>query len=95
MLENLPSFLTRWDDGEIVLTGHRIGLYTIVRDHLEHAMSAAEIQDYYPTLEPGLVEQVLAFYRERQPEVYEFYSWTVTLLSVRSRPRWWESSGVS
>jgi len=28
-------------------------------------------------------------------EASESTSWTVTLLSVRSRPRWWESSGVS
>jgi uncharacterized protein (DUF433 family) len=73
MLENLPSFLNRWEDGEIVLTGHRIGLYTIIRDHLERGMSAAEIQDYYPSLEPGLVEKVLEFYRARQPDVYDFY----------------------
>ena len=28
---NLPEFLTRDTDGEIRLTGHRIGLYTVAR----------------------------------------------------------------
>jgi hypothetical protein len=31
---DLPDFLTRWPDGEIVLTGHRIGLYHVVRCYM-------------------------------------------------------------
>ena len=27
---NLPDFLTLWPNDEIVLTGHRIGLYSII-----------------------------------------------------------------
>ena len=72
MLENLPEFLERWEDGEIVLRGHRIRLYTILDDY-KSGRSAAEIAADYPSLESGLVDQVIAFSEVRQSEVRAFY----------------------
>ena len=65
---HLPPFLTQDADGEIHLTGHRIGLYTVVREHQE-GRSAEQIAGEYPTLPLALVYKVLAFYLETQPEV--------------------------
>jgi uncharacterized protein (DUF433 family) len=67
----LPPCLTVWPYHEVVLTGHRIGLYTILR-HLHEGRSPAEIPTDYPTLEPELVEQVLTFIREHPAETEEY-----------------------
>jgi uncharacterized protein (DUF433 family)/catechol 2,3-dioxygenase-like lactoylglutathione lyase family enzyme len=64
----LPDFLTEWPYGEIVLTGHRIGLYHVVYHH-KGGESAEQIHERYPTLSLELIRKVLAFYRENQPEV--------------------------
>jgi uncharacterized protein (DUF433 family) len=68
VLDNLPEFLERWEDGEIVLRGHRIRLYTILDDY-KAGKTTAEISADYPTLEPGLVDQVISFHDARRPEV--------------------------
>jgi uncharacterized protein (DUF433 family) len=73
MLENLPEFLTRWEDGSIRLAGHRIGLHIILEDQKESGMTAEQIQAQYPTLEPGLVEKVLAFCGEHQAETDQYF----------------------
>ena len=65
---NLPDFLTRGSMGEIRLTGHRIGLYTVVREYKE-GRSAEEIAEEYPTLPLDLIRQVIAFYLENLSEV--------------------------
>jgi uncharacterized protein (DUF433 family) len=67
----LPPCLTVWEYQEVVLTGHRIGLYTILRD-LHEGHSPAQILEDYPSLEPGLVEQVLAFIREHPAETEQY-----------------------
>jgi uncharacterized protein (DUF433 family) len=67
----LPPCLTVWDEHEVVLTGHRIGLYTILKD-LRHGDSAPEILENYPSLEPDLVSQVVAFIRNHPIEVEEY-----------------------
>lgn len=64
----LPDFLTQDVEGEIRLTGHRIGLYTVVRRYQE-GYSAERIADEYPSLPLALIYKVLAFYLENQPEV--------------------------
>jgi uncharacterized protein (DUF433 family) len=64
----LPDFLTRDADGEIRLTGHRIGLYTVVRC-LQEGATPEGVAEEYPTLPLELVRRVLAFYREHRPEV--------------------------
>src|SRR5437879_990303 len=65
---NLPDFLTRDDDEEIRLTGHRIGLYTIVRCAQE-GYSAEQISEKFPSLDLSLVQNVLRFAEEHKAEV--------------------------
>jgi uncharacterized protein (DUF433 family) len=65
---NLPDFLTERPFGDIVLTGHRIGLYHVVAAS-QQGMNAEQIHDEYPSLEPDLIQKVLDFYRANQPEV--------------------------
>lgn len=67
----LPPCLTVWDEHEVVLTGHRIGLYTILKD-LRHGDSPEEILSNYPSLEPDLVGQVVAFIRTHPTEAEEY-----------------------
>jgi uncharacterized protein (DUF433 family) len=64
----LPDFLTRDDFNEIRLTGHRIGLYTVVRCYRE-GHSAEQIAEEFPSLPLSLVYKVLAFYLDNEAEV--------------------------
>ncbi len=64
----LPEFLTEHPYGEIRLTGHRIGLFTVVRDYKEGA-SGEVIAERYPTLPLELVQNVLSFYHANKEEV--------------------------
>lgn len=64
----LPEFLTEWPFGEIVLTGHRIGLYHVVYDY-NQGYSPEQLHEEYPTLALELINKVLAFYKENQSEV--------------------------
>src|SRR5437899_2102051 len=65
---NLPEFLTLWAHREIMLTGHRIGLYSVIARYQE-GMNVDQIGDTYPTLEPELIQKVLDFYHANQSEV--------------------------
>jgi uncharacterized protein (DUF433 family) len=65
---NLPDFLTQWPNGEIVPTGHRIGLYSVI-DRFQQGCSVEEIHAEFPTLEPDLIQRVLAFHASYQAEV--------------------------
>jgi uncharacterized protein (DUF433 family) len=64
----LPDFLTRDADDEIHLTGHRIGLYTVVRLYRE-GNTAEQLAEELESLELALVYKVLAFYLENRTEV--------------------------
>ena len=64
----LPDFLTQDVDGEIHMTGHRIGLYTVVRCYRE-GYTAEKIAEEFPTLRLDLERDVLAFYQANQAEV--------------------------
>ena len=64
----LPEFLTQSPDGEIRLTGHRIGLFHLLQRYNE-GESAEMLAAYYPTLPLALVHKVLAFYLDNQREV--------------------------
>jgi uncharacterized protein (DUF433 family) len=68
---DLPSFLTRWPNGEIVLTGHRIGLYSVI-DCYQRGCTPDQIHDEFPTLEPDLIRSVIAF-REAHPAEVDAY----------------------
>jgi uncharacterized protein (DUF433 family) len=65
---DLPDFLTRDADGEIRLTGHRIGLYTVARLRQE-GRSAEQIATELPSLSRSLIDRVLAFYEENRAAV--------------------------
>src|SRR4051794_496492 len=65
---NLPEFLIDHPDGEIRLTGHRIGLYDVISFHQDR-YTAAMLHEQYPSLPLPLIRQVLDFYRENQAEV--------------------------
>ncbi len=64
----LPDFLTEGSEGEIVLTGHRIGLYSVVR-RAHEGLSAEQIADAYPSLPLDHVRKVIAFSLENKAEV--------------------------
>jgi uncharacterized protein (DUF433 family) len=65
---NLPPFLTNETYGEIRITGHRIGLFTIIRDYKEGA-TAESMAEEYPTLPLELIQAILTFYHANEPEV--------------------------
>jgi uncharacterized protein (DUF433 family) len=64
----LPEFLTRDAEGEIRLTGHRIGLYTVARLRQE-GRSAQQIVEELPSIPRALLDQVLAFCAASQADV--------------------------
>jgi uncharacterized protein (DUF433 family) len=64
----LPEFLTEARYGEILLTGHRIGLYHVV-SYYQEGETVDQLVCRYPTLPRELVEKVIAFYLENKPEV--------------------------
>src|SRR5262249_20050242 len=64
----LPDFLTEWLFGEIVLTGHRIGLYDLMYFH-KGGSTAEMLHEQFPTLSLDLIEKVLKFAQENQAEV--------------------------
>lgn len=64
----LPDFLTEWPGNEIVLTGYRINLYSVVSRYNE-GLSPQEIVDYYDTMPLDHVQKVIAFYLENRAEV--------------------------
>jgi uncharacterized protein (DUF433 family) len=57
---NLPDFLTQDPDGEIHVTGSRIGLYTVMRCYKE-GYTPERIAEEFPTLSLDLVRKVIAF----------------------------------
>src|SRR5207248_1533148 len=65
---NLPEFLVDHPDGEIRLTGHRIGLYDVISFH-QDGYTPEMLHVQYPSLPLPLIRQILDFYRENQAEV--------------------------
>ncbi len=63
----LPDFLVDHSDGEIRLTGHRIGLIHIIESYRDGS-SPEEIVLEYPTLSLPLVYNVVAFYLNNRRE---------------------------
>src|SRR4051794_18737887 len=64
----LPEFLTEWPYGEIVLTGHRIGLYHVIFYYKE-GYSPERLHEQFPSLPLELINKVLAFYHDNKEEV--------------------------
>ena len=69
----LPDFLSEVHYGEIRLTGHRIGLYHILRRH-RAGTSVAQLHEEFPTLPVDLLDRVLAFYEQNRDEVDAYLS---------------------
>ncbi len=65
---NLPDFLVDSPDGEVRLTGHRIGLYHFVYYYNE-GYSAEMIACQFPTLSLAHIHKVIVFYLENAVEV--------------------------
>jgi uncharacterized protein (DUF433 family) len=68
---NLPDFLTQDAHGDIRLTGHRIGLFHVVRAYND-GCSPQELAAEFPTLPLALIQQVITFYLENRPEVDDY-----------------------
>ena len=64
----LADFLVDHPDGEIRVTGHRIGLFHIVRYYNE-GYSPEMLIEQFPTLSLALIHKVIAFYLENRSEV--------------------------
>lgn len=80
----LPEFLARSADGEIQLTGHRIGLYHLIQYYNE-GESAEMLASRYPTLPLSLVHRVIAFYLDNQAEVDAYVAACSTALGEQRR----------
>ncbi len=70
-LPELPPFLTRWPDGEVVVTGTRVLLFYVVLPYRD-GQSAESIAVRYPTIPLATVHKVIAFYLENQAPVDQF-----------------------
>jgi uncharacterized protein (DUF433 family) len=64
----LPEYLTQHADGDIHVTGHRIGLQDLVCYYNE-GYSPEALQEAFPTLSLAIVHKVIAFYLENQANV--------------------------
>jgi uncharacterized protein (DUF433 family) len=64
----LPDFLSRDAAGEIRLSGHRIGLFHVVRRYND-GYSPEMLVCQYPTLPLALIHKVIAYYLENRGEV--------------------------
>ena len=67
----LPVFLTRDGDGFIHLSGHRIGLASLIHYYNE-GLSAEMLASEYPTVSLSLVHRVIAFYLDNREAVDEY-----------------------
>ncbi len=65
---NIPDFLTKTSEGEILLTGHRIGLFHVAHYYNE-GYSPEMLVCQYPTLPLSLIHKVIAFYLENRGDV--------------------------
>lgn len=70
-LPELPPFLTRWPDGEVVVTGTRVLLFDIVYYYKEYE-SAESLGVRFTTVPLATVHKVIAFYLENRATVDEF-----------------------
>ncbi len=65
---NLPDCLVDHPDGEIRLTGSRIGLFHVV-SYYNQGYSPEMLAEHFPTLPLGQIREVIAFYLENRAEV--------------------------
>lgn len=65
---NLPDFLVEWPFGEIMVKGHRIGLFDIVAFR-KMGYSAEQLHEQFPSLTREVIDKVLAFHDGNRAEV--------------------------
>ena len=65
---NLPDFLTETEPGEVLFTGHRIGLYHLLVYH-NAGYSPERLHAQFPTLSPDLIGKALSFYEANRAGV--------------------------
>lgn len=64
----LPPFLTRRADGEVVVTGTRVPLFHFVF-HFNQGESPEMLAARYPHIRIALIYQLIGFYLDHQPAV--------------------------
>ena len=64
----LPPFLERRDDGEIVVADTRITLHHVLWHYCD-GESAEDLASDYPSLHLPVVHRLIAYYLENKPEV--------------------------
>jgi uncharacterized protein (DUF433 family) len=67
----LPDFLTRRDDGEIVITGTRVTLYLFLFD-FNQGESPEMLSERYPHIPDATIRKVIAFYQSNAIELDRF-----------------------
>jgi uncharacterized protein (DUF433 family) len=67
----LPAFLTRDGDGFIHVSGHRIGLASLIY-YYNDGLSAEMLASEYPTVSLSLVHKVIAFYLDNREAVDQY-----------------------
>jgi uncharacterized protein (DUF433 family) len=68
----LPDYLKSDPFGDILFTGHRVPLHTVLRLEREGA-TAVQIAEELPTLSGDLIEKVLAFCQENRAEIDAYF----------------------
>lgn len=63
----IPQFLTKTPDGEILLKGHRVGLFHVLHYYNE-GYSPEMLVGQFPTLPLALIHKVIAFYLENRDD---------------------------
>jgi uncharacterized protein (DUF433 family) len=67
-LPELPPFLSRWPDGEVVLTGTRVTLYGFIFNY-NQGESAEMLGLRYPHVSLAAIHKTIAFYLENKSDV--------------------------
>ncbi len=67
-LPELPPFLTRWPDGEVVVAGTRVVLYHFVF-YYNQGESAESLAVRYPHVPLATIHKLIAFYLENMEAV--------------------------
>ena len=70
-LPELPPFLTRWPDDEVVVTGTRVLFFYVVVNYKE-GESVESLGVRYPHIPLATLHKTVAFYLENQPSVDQF-----------------------
>lgn len=72
---NLPDFLQANEFGEILVDGHRVGLYHLVADY-NQGFSPEMLACAYPSLTLATIHKVLGFYLENREDVDRYVAET-------------------